>query len=139
MLSYPLKARAAGAGMPFRTFAAGALHGPDPASDGKSSEEALVLPQNSTFVLRERWVDYGGVHFPEVSTPGIFSARGAGAHYLFVIPTLDMVIVVHHTDNDPPVRDAKTIAEISNRGSISQDRAEFGHPLRLILDAQTSH
>ncbi len=84
------------------------------------------------------WVDYGGVHFPEVSAPGIFSARGAGAHYLFVIPTLDMV-VVHRTDNDPPVRDAKTIAEISNRGSISQDRAEFGHLLRLILEAQTSH
>jgi CubicO group peptidase (beta-lactamase class C family) len=82
------------------------------------------------------WIDYGGVHFPEVSLPGIYSARGAGAHYLFVIPTLDLV-VVHRTDNDPPVRDAKTIAEISNRGSISEDRAQFGHLLKLILDAQT--
>ena len=81
------------------------------------------------------WMDYGGVHFPEVSLPGIYSARGAGAHYLFVIPTLDMV-VVHRTDNDPPVRDAKTIAEISNRGSVSKDRAQFGHLLKLILDAQ---
>src|SRR5579863_10307991 len=27
------------------------------------------------------WVDYGGVHFPEVSLPGIYSARGNGAHY----------------------------------------------------------
>jgi CubicO group peptidase (beta-lactamase class C family) len=78
------------------------------------------------------------VHFPEVSQPGIFSARGTGAHYLFVVPTLDLV-VVHRTDNDPPVRDAKTITEISNRGSVSQDRAEFGHLLSLILDAQTSH
>lgn len=84
------------------------------------------------------WVDYGGVHFPEVSRPGIFSARGAGAHYLFVVPTLDLV-VVHRTDNDPPVRDAKTITEISNRGSVRQDRAEFGHLLSLILDAQTRH
>lgn len=84
------------------------------------------------------WIDYGGVHFPEVSLPGIYSARGAGAHYLFVIPTLDMV-VVHRTDNDPPVRDAKTIAEISNRGSISEDRAQFGHLLKLILDAQNRH
>ena len=84
------------------------------------------------------WIDYGGVHFPEVSLPGIYSARGAGAHYLFVIPTLDLV-VVHRTDNDPPVRDAKTIAEISNRGSVSEDRAQFGHLLRLILDAQISH
>ena len=81
------------------------------------------------------WVDYGGVHFPEVSLPGIFSARGAGAHYIFIIPPLDLV-VVHRTDNDPPVRDAKTIAEIANRGSISVDRAEFGHLLKLVLDAR---
>jgi CubicO group peptidase (beta-lactamase class C family) len=84
------------------------------------------------------WVDYGGVHFPEVSLPGIFSARGAGAHYLFIIPTLDLVIV-HRTDNDPPVRDAKTVAEIANRGSVSKDRAEFGHLLKMILDAQSGH
>jgi CubicO group peptidase (beta-lactamase class C family) len=84
------------------------------------------------------WVDYGGVHFPEVSLPGIYSARGSGAHFLFVIPALDMV-VVHRTDNDPPVRDAKTIAEIANRGSVSEDRAQFGHLLKLILDAQTGH
>jgi CubicO group peptidase (beta-lactamase class C family) len=81
------------------------------------------------------WVDYGGVHFPEVSMPGIYSARGAGAHYLFIIPTLDLV-VVHRTDNDPPAKDAKTIMEISNRGSIQEDRAVFGHLLRLILEAQ---
>ena len=81
------------------------------------------------------WIDYGGVHFPEVSLPSVYSARGAGAHYLFVIPSLDMV-VVHRTDNDPPVRDAKTIAEMSNRGSVSEDRAQFGHLLKLILDAQ---
>ena len=30
------------------------------------------------------WIDYGGVHFPEISLPGIYSARGAGAHYLFI-------------------------------------------------------
>jgi CubicO group peptidase (beta-lactamase class C family) len=82
------------------------------------------------------WVDYGGAHFPEVSLPGIYSARGSGAHYLFIIPTLD-IVVVHRTDNDPPARDAKTIAEIANRGSVSQDRAEFGHLLKLILDAQS--
>jgi CubicO group peptidase (beta-lactamase class C family) len=81
------------------------------------------------------WVDFGGVHFPEVALPGIYSARGAGAHYIFVIPTLDMV-VVHRTDNDPPVRDAKTVAEIANRGSVGKDRAEFGHLLKLIFDAQ---
>jgi CubicO group peptidase (beta-lactamase class C family) len=85
------------------------------------------------------WVDYGGVHFPEVSLPGIYSARGNGAHYIFIIPTLDMVIV-HRTDNDPPVKDAKTITEIANRASpASVNRAQFGHLVKLILDAQTSH
>jgi CubicO group peptidase (beta-lactamase class C family) len=83
------------------------------------------------------WVDYGGVHFPEVSLPGIYSARGNGAHYIFIIPTLDMVIV-HRTDNDPPAKDAKTITEIANRASpASQNRAQFGHLVKLILDAQT--
>jgi len=84
------------------------------------------------------WVDYGGVHFPEVFLPGIFSARGAGAHYILIIPTLDLV-VVHRTNNDPPVRDAKTVAEIANRGSVSKDRAEFGHLVKMILDAQSVH
>jgi CubicO group peptidase (beta-lactamase class C family) len=85
------------------------------------------------------WVDYGGIHFPEVSLPGIYSARGNGAHYIFIIPTLDMVIV-HRTDNDPPVKDAKTITEIANRASpASLNRAQFGHLVKLILDAQTSH
>ena len=85
------------------------------------------------------WVDYGGVHFPEVSLPGIYSARGNGAHYIFIIPTLDMVIV-HRTDNDPPVKDAKTITEVANRASsVGEYRAQFGHLVKLILDAQTSH
>jgi CubicO group peptidase (beta-lactamase class C family) len=84
------------------------------------------------------WVDYGGAHFPEVSLPGVYSARGAGAHYLFIIPTLDLVIV-HRTDNDPPVKDTKTVEEIASRGSISEDRAQFGHLMKLILDAQTGH
>jgi CubicO group peptidase (beta-lactamase class C family) len=85
------------------------------------------------------WVDYGGVHFPEVSLPGIYSARGNGAHYIFIIPTLDMVIV-HRTDNDPPVKDAKTITEIANRAlPASVNRTQFGHLVKLILDAQTSH
>jgi CubicO group peptidase (beta-lactamase class C family) len=82
------------------------------------------------------WVDHGGAHFPEVSLPGIFSARGSGAHYIFVIPSLDMVIV-HRTDNDPPVKDAKTIAEMAERTSVSQDRTQFGHLMKLILDART--
>jgi hypothetical protein len=61
---------------------------------------------------------------------------GSGAHYIVVIPTLDLVIV-HRTDNDPPVKDAKTIADMANRSSVAQDRAQFGHLMKLILDART--
>ena len=49
------------------------------------------------------------------------------------------MVVVHRTDNDPPVRDAKTIAELSNRGFINEDRAQFGHLLKLIMDAQSRY
>jgi hypothetical protein len=49
------------------------------------------------------------------------------------------MVVVHRTDNEPLVKDAKNIAEMSNRGSVGEDRAVFGHLLKLILDAQTGH
>ena len=104
----------------------------------KSSQASEMVRSNGTDLGGHEylwWVDYGGAYFPEVSVPGIFSARGAGAHYIFIIPPLDLV-VVHRTDNDSPARDAKTIAEIANRGSINVDRAEFGHLLKLILDAR---
>jgi CubicO group peptidase (beta-lactamase class C family) len=82
------------------------------------------------------WVEYGGVHFPEVSAPGMFSARGAGPHYVLIIPSLDLVIV-HRVDNDPPVRDSKTVEEIADHPVLS--KAQFGHLVKLILDAQAGH
>ena len=80
-------------------------------------------------------MDYGGVHFPEVSLPGVYSARGNGAHFILIIPTLDMVIV-HRTDNDPSVKDAKTITDLTNRFPVREARTQFGHLVRLILDSQ---
>jgi CubicO group peptidase (beta-lactamase class C family) len=82
------------------------------------------------------WVEYGGVHFPEATISGMYSARGAGGHYLLVVPSLDLVIV-HRADNEPPAKDPKTVAEVANREFIS--KAQFGHLVRLILDAQTGH
>jgi CubicO group peptidase (beta-lactamase class C family) len=82
------------------------------------------------------WVEYGGVHFPEVSIPGMFSARGVGGHYLLIIPSLDLVIV-HRVDNEPSVKDSKTVAEMTDRDFVT--KAQFGHLLKLILDAQTGH
>jgi CubicO group peptidase (beta-lactamase class C family) len=65
------------------------------------------------------WVEYGGVHFPEVSIPGMFSARGVGGHYLLIIPSLDLVIV-HRVDNEPSVKDSKTVAEMTDRDFVTR-------------------
>ncbi|HEX5128719.1 MAG TPA: serine hydrolase [Usitatibacter sp.] len=46
------------------------------------------------------WVARGDIHFPQMSVPeGTYSARGAGGHYVVVIPALDLV-VVHRADTD---------------------------------------
>jgi CubicO group peptidase (beta-lactamase class C family) len=82
------------------------------------------------------WVEYGGVHFPEATLPGMFSARGANGHYILVIPTLDLVIVTR-TDTDPPARDAKTLTEWADKGVLT--KAQFGHLVKLILDARNVH
>jgi CubicO group peptidase (beta-lactamase class C family) len=79
------------------------------------------------------WVEYGGVHFPEVSLRGVYSARGAGGHYLVVIPSLDLVIV-NRVDNDPPTKDPQTVLESAFHPNV--DNAKFGHLLKLILAAR---
>jgi CubicO group peptidase (beta-lactamase class C family) len=82
------------------------------------------------------WVEYGGVHFPEVSIPGMFSARGVGGHYLLIIPSLDLVIV-HRVNNEPSAKDSRTVAEMTDREFVN--KAQFGHLVKLILDAQAAH
>ena len=77
---------------------------------------------------------WSGAHFPEASLPGMYSARGAGGHYLLVVPTLDLIIV-HRVDNDPPAKDSKTVLEAGQRPLVSN--AQFGHLVKLILDART--
>jgi CubicO group peptidase (beta-lactamase class C family) len=77
----------------------------------KSSHANEMLKVNGVEVGRYEylwWVEYGNVHFPEATLPGMFSARGAGGHYLLIIPTLDLIIV-HRTDTDPPVKDGGCI------------------------------
>jgi CubicO group peptidase (beta-lactamase class C family) len=80
------------------------------------------------------WVEYSGVHFPEVSIPGMYSARGAGGHYLLIIPTLDLIIV-HRVDNEPPAKDPKAVAAMTDHEFVTN--SQFGHLVKLILDAQT--
>ncbi len=79
------------------------------------------------------WVEYGGAHFPGAKVPpGTYSARGAGGHFLVVIPARNLV-VVHRFDNDPPAKDVRTVFEWGYKGI---GNAEFGPLLQLILDAE---
>jgi CubicO group peptidase (beta-lactamase class C family) len=56
------------------------------------------------------WVARGDIHFPQMSVPeGTYSARGAGGHYVVVIPALDLV-VVHRVDTDVPGRKVESLA-----------------------------
>ena len=80
------------------------------------------------------WVEYGGIHVPEATLPGMYSAQGAGGHYVLVIPTLDLVIV-HRVDNDTPNKDVKSVIEQGLRPLVN--RASFGHLVKLILQAKT--
>ena len=69
------------------------------------------------------WVAVGGQHFPGVVMPeGSYSARGAGGHYILVVPAYDLVIV-HRVDTD--VRGRQVTA------------AQFGRLVRLIFDARS--
>jgi CubicO group peptidase (beta-lactamase class C family) len=64
----------------------------------------------------------GGPHLTSAYFNGrVFSARGAGGHYIVVVPYLDLV-VVHRVDTDVPGRQVT--------GS------QFGHLIQLILDAR---
>lgn len=65
------------------------------------------------------WISKSGVHFPGVTLPiGSYSARGAGGHYVLVIPSLDLVIV-HRVNTD--IKDRRV------------ESSEFGQLVRRIL------
>jgi CubicO group peptidase (beta-lactamase class C family) len=68
------------------------------------------------------WISVDGKHLPGVTLPGAYSARGAGGHFILVIPDSDLVIV-HRVDTD--IRTA----------SVSNE--QFGNLVRLILAART--
>ena len=67
------------------------------------------------------WVARDGIHFPNLRVPeGTYSARGAGGHYIVVVPKLDAV-VVHRVDTDIP--------------GNGESSGRFGALLRRILAA----
>jgi CubicO group peptidase (beta-lactamase class C family) len=70
------------------------------------------------------WVAVDGRHLPGVALPdGSYSARGAGGHYILVVPAVD-VVIVHRVNTD-----------IRGRAVSG---TEFGRLVQLILDARSS-
>jgi hypothetical protein len=68
------------------------------------------------------WTELGGRHFEPAALPaGSFSARGAGGHYILVVPAWDLVIV-HRVDTDK--EDGPRV-----------ERREFGTLVKLLLEA----
>jgi len=68
------------------------------------------------------WIAVNGKHLPGVDLPeGSYSARGAGGHYILVVPAYDLVIV-HRVNTD-----------ISGN---AVDGAQFGRLVRLVLAAR---
>lgn len=68
------------------------------------------------------WVAVAGKHFPGVEVEdGTFSARGAGGHYIVIIPKRDLV-VVHRVNTDIADRQVKD--------------TDFAGLLKMILDAR---
>ena len=70
------------------------------------------------------WIAANGKHVPGATLPdGSYSARGAGGHYILVVPAYDLV-VVHRVNTDESGR--------------SVNGAQFGQLVKLILDARQS-
>lgn len=69
------------------------------------------------------WIAARGKHLPGAALPdGSYSARGAGGHYILVIPAYDLVIV-HRVNTD------------LRGNSVSGE--QFGRLVQLILDAKS--
>ena len=80
------------------------------------------------------WVEHGGVHLGEATLPGMYSAQGAGGHYILVIPSVGLVIV-NQFNNEPDGHDPKSVlAAAQNHHAIFDD--QFAHLVKLILDAR---
>lgn len=70
------------------------------------------------------WVSVHGQHLGSTRLPdGSFSARGAGGHYILVIPAYDLVIV-HRVNND------------NNSSDETVNSRQFGKLVQLILAAR---
>jgi CubicO group peptidase (beta-lactamase class C family) len=83
------------------------------------------------------WVEYGGVHLAEATLPGMYSAQGAGGHFILVVPSLNLVIVNQY-NNEPEGHDPKSVLQAAQDKHAVFDE-QFAHLVKLILDARTPH
>jgi hypothetical protein len=67
----------------------------------------------------------------------MYFAQGAGGHYILVVPSLNLVIVNQY-NNEPAGHDPKSVLQAAQDKHAIFDE-QFGHLVKLILDAQTLH
>jgi len=86
------------------------------------------------------WISKNGLHLPNVTLPqGSYSARGAGGHYILVIPALDLVIV-HSVNTDIKDRQVQTseFGELVRRVLLAYQPPPVKGPVPLALDTLLS-
>lgn len=81
------------------------------------------------------WVEYGGVHLAEATVPGMYSAQGAGGHFILVSPSQSLVIVNQY-NNEPEGHDPRSVLQAAQDKHAVFDE-QFAHLVKLILDART--
>lgn len=80
------------------------------------------------------WVEYGGVHLGEATVPGMFSAQGAGGHYIVDVPSLGLV-VVNQYENEPGAHDSKSVLlAAQDKHAIFDDQAD--HLMKMLIDSR---
>lgn len=80
------------------------------------------------------WVEYGGVHLGEATVPGMFSAQGAGGHYIVDVPNRG-VVIVNQYENEPTAHDSRSVLfAAQDKHAIFDDQAN--HLMKMLLDSQ---
>ena len=83
------------------------------------------------------WVEYGGVHLGEATVPGMFSAQGAGGHYIVDVPSRGLVIVNQY-ENEPAAHDSRSVLlAAQDKHAIFDDQAN--HLMKMLLDSRVGN